>query len=86
MSKYDPLRDFLKCQARAELTLTFRDIERIIADFLPTSAETSHWWGNVKRVDAMQLQRNVQCNAWREAGYDAHLVRGAQRVQFRRSA
>ena len=39
MSKYAPLRDYLQLQSRAELELTFKEIEGIIGSRLPTSAD-----------------------------------------------
>ena len=38
MSKYDPLRDYLKKQTRDDFVLTFEEIEDILGFALPRSA------------------------------------------------
>ncbi|WP_182713174.1 toxin-antitoxin system, antitoxin component [Brevundimonas aurantiaca] len=44
MAKYAPLATYLRRQRRAEVILTFRDIERIISGLLPKAAATERWW------------------------------------------
>lgn len=44
MAKYAPLTSYLRRQNRAEVTLTFRDIERIVSGILPKAATTERWW------------------------------------------
>lgn len=44
MGKYDPLAAYLSRQSEAEVRLTFRDIERIVAGFLPKAAREASWW------------------------------------------
>lgn len=44
MAKYAPLKSYLRRQNRAEVTLTFRDIERIVSGILPKAATTERWW------------------------------------------
>lgn len=44
MAKYQPLAAFLQRQKQAEVTLTFRDIERIVGGILPKAAMTEAWW------------------------------------------
>ena len=48
MAKYAPLASFLRRQKRAEVDLTFRDIERIVGGILPYAAAGDGWW----RADA----------------------------------
>ena len=44
MPKYTPLAAFLRRQKRAEVDLTFRDIERIVGGILPKAAAVDGWW------------------------------------------
>jgi len=81
MAKYDGLRDHLRLQKGAEFCLTFAEIERAIGGPLPKSADRPQWWANVRDVKTSPVQRN----AWRDAGYDAFLVAGSDRVMFRKS-
>lgn len=80
MTKYDPLRRFLRRSSRAEIQMSFADIERVIGDMLPKSAQRPQWWAN----EADPSSRNVQAKEWLEAGYDAFLVAGAEQVTFKR--
>ena len=80
MAKYDGLRDYLSLQHGPELSLTFTEIEKAIGSQLPKSAERPQWWANVTDPNTSHTQRN----AWREAGYDAFLVVGSDRVTFRK--
>jgi hypothetical protein len=80
MAKYDPLRDYLRRQRTGEFELTFVEIERLLGAMLPNSASRPQWWANVTSPD----QASVQRNAWRDAGYDAFLIAGRDRVRFRR--
>jgi hypothetical protein len=82
MGKYDPLRDYLRRQRTAEVELSFAEIERLLAAMLPNSASTPQWWSNVKDLHTTHVQRD----AWRDAGYDAFLITGRDRVRFRRVA
>jgi hypothetical protein len=81
MSKYDGLRDYLLQQTGPEFSLTFVEIEKAVGFKLPKSAERPPWWANVTDP----LTTHVQRNAWREAGYDAFLVPGSDRVTFRKA-
>ena len=78
MSKYDPLRDYLQSQKHSELKLTFKEIEGLLGSSLPASAERPQWWAN------QTTPGHPQREAWRAAGYDAFLVRGSDKVQFRK--
>jgi hypothetical protein len=76
MSIYDPLCDHLRGQRISEFELTFSEISDIIGRQLPKSAERSQWWANQK--DGARPQRD----AWRNAGYEAFLIKGRERVRF----
>ena len=80
MSKYDPLRDYLMRQRLRELTLSLREIEEIIGARLPRSCELPQWWAN----STNRNKRRPQREAWRAARYDAFLIRGADKVTFRK--
>jgi hypothetical protein len=60
--------------------LSFTDIERILGAMVPKSAARPQWWANANDADA----RHVQRKAWREAGYEACLLVGKDRVRFSR--
>jgi len=80
MSKYDPLRDWLRRQHLRDLELSFAEIENILGSRLPASRERPQWWANQRAPGRPQRE------AWRLAGYDAFLVRGSNRVKFRKVA
>jgi hypothetical protein len=82
MAKYDGLRDHLLQQRGPEFSLTFKEIENAIGASLPKSADRPQWWANVTDPTTSHVQRN----AWRDAGYDAFLIVGADRVTFRKAA
>lgn len=67
MSKYDPLRRFLRRRRGEAVQLSFDEIERIIVAFLPKAAHEPDWWGN----DPASGPRAVQRRAWLDAGYRA---------------
>ncbi|MEC3911030.1 hypothetical protein U5A82_11280 [Sphingobium sp. CR2-8] len=81
MSKYEPLRRFLRHRRRDDdLTLTFFEIERIIGAPLPKAVGKAEWWSNAAPKDRYEVQRN----AWLDAGY--HAVPGSKEaVTFRRA-
>jgi hypothetical protein len=80
VAKYDPLETYLSRRAGASTELSFADIERIIGSMLPNSAERPQWWAN----ETDPASRHVQSRAWRNAGYDAFLLAGQERVRFTR--
>ena len=80
MSKYDPLSGHLRRQRQDELELTFAEIERILGAMLPKSASRQQWWANTTDPYTSQVQRK----AWGDAGYDAFLIAGKDRVRFKR--
>jgi hypothetical protein len=81
MAKYDGLRDLLHRQTAPEISLSFKDVAAAIGSPLPESAARPQWWANVVDLKTSHVQRN----AWRDAGYDAFLVSGSDRVIFRRA-
>jgi len=82
MGKYDPLRDYLRKKKSDELELSFVEIERKLGYMLPNSASLPQWWANTTEPNS----RHVQRKAWGDAGYDAFLIAGAERVRFKRAA
>jgi hypothetical protein len=80
MAKYDPLRDYLRKQKTDELELSFVEMERKIGYMLPKSASQPQWWANTTDPATTHVQRK----AWGDAGFDAFLIAGADRVRFKR--
>lgn len=78
MGKYDPLRDYLRRQRSERFEMTFVEIERKIGYMLPKSASRPQWWANVSDPRTTHVQRK----AWGDAGYDAFLIAGADKVRF----
>ncbi len=78
MAKYDQLETYLARKGAAEIQLGFADIERIIGQMLPKSAQRPQWWANEIDADS----RHVQARAWRNAGYDAFWIKDAEQVRF----
>lgn len=63
MSKYTPLLNYLSKLQNEKITLTYKDMERIINNRLPPSAYQYHaWWKNWRGS-------HVQAYAWLDAGY-----------------
>lgn len=81
MGKYDPLKAYLRRQRVLELQMTFREIENLIGYLLPRSAQKPDWWSGA----ALKTGRAVQLQAWRDAGFEAALSVGADRVTFTRT-
>ena len=67
MNVYDPLRDYLKAQKRAEFVLSFEQIEEIIDAALPRAAQRASWWETERSPQEKMPQRE----ACLEAGYIA---------------
>jgi hypothetical protein len=80
MAKYDGLHQYLRRRRVDTLEMTFAEIERRIGAMLPKSAQRPQWWANVTDPDTTHVQRK----AWGDANYDAFLISGVDRVQFRR--
>ena len=82
MAKYDPLCRYLRRQGLAEFELSFAEMERVISGMLPGRATRPQWWANVHDPDFPHVQRR----AWADAGYEALLIVGKDRVRFKRTA
>ena len=80
MRKYDPLQRHLERQKVSELQMSFAEIERCLGAMLPNSSARPQWWANAVHP----IHQHVQQRAWRDAGYDAFLIAGADRVRFKR--
>lgn len=80
MAKYDPLEAHLRRQKTSSYEMSFRDIERVLAAFLPHSAKRPEWWGNERDANPS----HVQCRAWLNAGYRARPDLNHERVLFER--
>lgn len=71
-SKYDALASFLRSQGTHQITVTlsYKDIEKIIGAKLPQSAfKHRPWWGN--QVDC---ENRPQAKAWLSAGFRVETV------------
>jgi hypothetical protein len=80
-TKYDPLRAHLRASGASSITLSFSEIEALLDESLPPTAERRpEWWAN----ETNPASRHVQCHAWRDAGYNAFPNLGARTVMFRR--
>ena len=81
MSKYEPLRGFLRAQSRARIVMSFAEVERVLGFRLPASARDHQaWWAN-------ESSSHVQARAWMNAGYEtAEVDLGAKRLVFKRLA
>jgi hypothetical protein len=78
MSKYEPLKRYLREQQADEVPLTFRDIEKIIGEKLPNSQFNRAWWSN-------NPNNNVMTSAWLAADYITEKVDiKKRRLVFRR--
>jgi hypothetical protein len=80
VAKYDPLGKHLRRKDSADVLMSFADVERVIGAMLPQSAELAAWWGNETSPDT----RHVQCPPWLDAGYEATLMPGGDKVRFSR--
>jgi len=81
MAKYAPLVRYLRRQRTPEVTLTFRDIERIVGGFLPKASSDLDWW----RAEAA-ASASPQMRAFAEAGFDLKPEIRSERVLFVRAA
>lgn len=78
MGKYDPLHQYLRRRPTADIELTFQDIERLIRAMLPKAAYEAEWWSNA----GGSATGHIQTRAWLDAGFDAALIPGRERVKF----
>lgn len=86
MSKYDPLRNWLRNQRADRVELSFDQIEDedIIGVELPdTAKQCREWWAN----ETNPATRHHQCRAWLIAGFEVEQVNlNREIVTFRRLA
>jgi hypothetical protein len=82
VSKYDPLRDYLKKQTRDDFVLTFEEIEDILGFALPRSAQRAEWWDE---APSPQHPRE-QADAIRDGGYDSRRVPEGGKMRFRKNS
>ncbi|MBF5090109.1 hypothetical protein F1640_08830 [Novosphingobium sp. NBM11] len=86
MGKYAPLSAFLRRwkirnHDAPAVELTFDHIERILGTMLPASAAQSRWW----RDDSVGGATFVHRKAWLDAGFEAHMISGEERVRFEKA-
>lgn len=81
MGKYTPLTEYLRGSDGAEVSLSFREIERIIGAALPDSARKHQaWWANSRTADS-----HTWAHEWLAAGWlRGELDLAAETVVFRR--
>jgi hypothetical protein len=77
---YDPLRDYLRAQKRAEFVLSFEQIEEIIDAALPRAAHRASWWETLRSPQEKMPQRE----ACLEAGYIATRQADGNSVKFKK--
>ncbi len=78
VSVYYSLRNRLRQQSAAEVTLTFSQIEKILDRRLPrTALDRDQWWEN-------NPIGHVPAAAWLDAGFTAHPDRADKSVTFTR--
>jgi hypothetical protein len=77
---YDPLRDYLRAQKRAEFVLSFEQIEEIIDAALPRAAQRASWWETLRSPQEKMPQRE----ACLEAGYIATRQADGTSVKFKK--
>jgi hypothetical protein len=79
MAQYDPLREFLNADAVLPLTLSFKQVERILGFSLPATATSRpQWWGN----ENPQMTQHSHSRAWTELGLKATADLAMRRVTF----
>jgi hypothetical protein len=77
---YEPLRDYLRAQKRAEFVLSFEQIEEIIDAALPRAAQRASWWETLRSPQEKMPQRE----ACLEAGYIATRQADGKSVKFKK--
>ena len=80
MNVYEPLRDYLRAQKRAEFVLSFEQIEEIIDAALPRAAQRASWWETLRSPQEKMPQRE----ACLEAGYIATRQADGTSVKFKK--
>jgi hypothetical protein len=68
--KYTPLENYLRGlpESQREITLRFKQIERILNDKLPSSAYEQSWWDKEKEGN------HVDARSWSNAGWKVDQV------------
>jgi len=67
LSKYHPLKIYLEKSRNDKLTLTLKEIEKILGSELPPSAiKYQQWWANKRG--------HTQANAWLGAGWKVDYI------------
>jgi hypothetical protein len=77
---YEPLRDYLRAQKRAEFVLSFEQIEEIIDAALPRAAQRASWWETLRSPQEKMPQRE----ACLEAGFIATRQADGTSVKFKK--
>lgn len=67
MSKYAPLREFLRRQPMSHVPMTFAEIEKVLGTTLPDSQKHRAWWSN-------NPSNNVMTQVWLDAGFETEQV------------
>jgi hypothetical protein len=80
VNNYDPLRDYLKKQAAAELVLSMEQIEAILGFALSRASHRASWWETERSPQEKMPQREA-CLA---AGYIATRLADGKGVKFRK--
>lgn len=81
MSKYEPLTRYLRRQPADTVDLTFREFENLLKAMLPRGAAEPKWWAD----EATPNIRYQQRLSWLNAGFEAALIQGKERVRFHRA-
>ena len=81
MNVYDPLRDYLRAQKRAEFVLSFEQIEEIIDAALPRAAQRASWWETLRSPQEKMPQRE----ACLDGGYIATRQADGKSVKFKKT-
>ena len=81
MSKYEPLKTYLKTQNLERVPMRFNEIEKLVGFDLPKSSRNHRaWWSN-------NPSNSVITHAWLGAGYETSEVdMVSERLTFRRTA
>lgn len=78
MAKFDALADYCRQQKFQTFDLPFHKIEELIGEKLPPSALRPQYWANTTSATGPVSK------AMRGTPYEAFLVSGSKRVEFRR--
>jgi hypothetical protein len=81
VSAYDPLRDYLKKQTRAEFVMSFDEIEELLDFALPRASHRASWW-ETARSPQVEAPQRIAC---RDGGYIATRLADGKGVKFKRA-